>query len=112
MGTQGTQAGGTGSRGSKGRQQQQQRKADAGASAVNSETVEQFAGLLKHVLMDGARPQAPQQQQQQQQVFRGQWLMTHGGQVVGLQGCRQVLLRLVMEPCLADKWQALAEVMG
>jgi hypothetical protein len=55
------------------------------------------------------QPQQQQQQQlRQQQVFSGQWLMTHGGQVVGVQGCRQVLLRLVMESCLAEQWQALA----
>jgi hypothetical protein len=60
------------------------------------------------VLRDSSRLQP---QQQQEQVLSGQWLMTHGGQVVGVQGCRQVLLRLVMEPCLAEQWQAFADLL-
>lgn len=76
----------------------------------------QFAGLLRAVLLPhqgGDRPGAEVQQQQQVEEVPGlQWLVTQGGRVVGVQGCKQVLLLLLMEPGLADSWQTLVDDAG
>jgi hypothetical protein len=70
---------------------------------------------LLHQGGDKSGTEVQQQQQQQQQggeVPGLQWLVTQGGRVVGVQGCKQVLLLLLMEPGLADSWQVLVDAGG
>jgi hypothetical protein len=66
---------------------------------------QQFGALLKKVLLSVDTPAGPQQQQ----GCGWQWLMTQGGRVVSLEGCRQVLLLLMQEPGLELQWRALAD---
>lgn len=90
-----TQAG----RGGKGGRQQ-----DRG---IDTAVKRQFLALLQKVLQSSASTDGQAQQQQRQGDW--QWLMAQGDRIVGVRGCRQVLLMLMMEPGLEGQWQVLAE---
>jgi len=60
-----------------------------------------FVQLLQTVLLASS---APQQQQQQGRV---QWLGAQSARIVGVEGCKHILLLLMCEPLLQDEWQAL-----
>jgi hypothetical protein len=68
----------------------------------------QFLALLQKVLQSSGSTDGQAQQQQQRQGD-WQWLMAQGDRIVGVGGCRQVLMMLMMEPGLEGQWQVLAE---
>ena len=66
------------------------------SAAVRDQFVKQLQKLLQQP--SGSQPQ-----------YSSSHLSMQGGRFVGVEGCRQVLLLLMVEPALADKWQKLHE---
>lgn len=75
--------------------------------AENAGLRDGFVQLLQKVLL---APSAPQQQQQQQGGV--QWLGAQSCRIVGVEGCKQILLLLMCEPLLQDEWQALHDIVA
>jgi hypothetical protein len=75
-------------------------KGQADGAAGDVAAKQQFGSMLRTVLLsvDAAG---------QQQGCGWQWLTTQGGRVVGVEGCRQVLLLLMQVSGLEGQWQAL-----